>query len=149
MPKQTSPIRGKVALVLSSREVAINKGSMDGVEIGMIFNIMVSKGTEIKDPDTGELLGSVELPKTMVKVTSVQDRVSVASTFRTNRVNVGGSGLINIEHIFQPPRWEIRAETLKTEEAVRGELDEVDTFVKIGDPVVEHIDVAGINAQEL
>ncbi len=58
----------------------------------MIFKILSRKGSEIRDPDTQELLGSVELEKTSVKVTAVQDRVSVAATFRTRRVNaVGGA----------------------------------------------------------
>ena len=58
----------------------------------MIFKILSPTGSAIKDPDTGEVLGSVELTKTRVKVTEVQDRVCVASTYHTYRINVGGSG---------------------------------------------------------
>lgn len=149
MTNQPEPIRGKVARVLNAREVALNRGSNDGVEVGMIFNILSSTGSEIRDPDTGELLGSVELPKTTVKVTMVQNRVSVASTFRTRKVNVGGSGLgiAGIAGIFEPPKWETRTETLKTDEATREELDESETYVKSGDSVVQFIEVVPLDME--
>ena len=141
MPNQVEPIRGKIASVLNSREVALNKGLVDGVEVGMIFKILSPSGSAITDPDTGELLGSVELEKTSVKVILVQDRVSVASTYRTHKINVGGSGsLLFASRLFEPPKWETHFETLKTEEATREELDEEDTYVKTGDPVVQHLE---------
>ena len=136
------PIRGKVARVLNSREVAINIGSKDGVEVAMIFNILSPIGSDIKDPDTGELLGSVELPKASVKVTGVHERVSVATTYRTRKTNVGGSGSSFARALFEPPRWETRVETLKIAEASREELDEKDTYVKTGDPVVQDLEVS-------
>lgn len=138
----TSPvqrIRGKVARVLNSREVALNRGSSHAVEVGMIFNILSTKGSDIADPDTGELLGSVDLVKTSVKVTIVQERVAVASTYRTQSVNVGGVGLA-VTGLFQPPRWESRVETLKIDEALKEELDEADAIVQAGDPVVQVIE---------
>ena len=99
MNSPTQPIRGKIARVLNSREVAINKGSDDGIKIGMIFKILSTKGSEIEDPDTGEPLGSVDIVKTRVKVTMLQGRVSVASTYRSYRVNVGGQWI--------RPQWAI------------------------------------------
>ena len=134
----TSPIRGKVARVLNSREVALNKGSNDGVAVGMIFKILSPTGSAIKDPDTGEVLGSVELTKTRVKVTEVQDRVCVASTYHTYRINLGGSGS-GLAGLFEPPKWETRIETLKTDEATLEELDEKDAYVKTGDPVAQDL----------
>ena len=89
MNSAAQPIRGKVARVLNSREVAINKGSDDGVKVGMIFKILSTKGSEIKDPDTGERLGSVDLIKTSVKVTVMQERIAVASTYRSRRGQCG------------------------------------------------------------
>ena len=136
MNSAAQPIRGKVARVLNSREVAINKGSDDGVEIGMIFKILSTKGSEIKDPDTGEPLGSVDLVKTSVKVTVVQERITVASTYRSHRVNVGGRGLA-LAGLFEPPKWETRVETLRIDEAAIKDLDEEDAIVYTGDPVVQ------------
>ena len=139
MNSLVEPIRGKVARVLSTREVALNIGAVDGVRIGTIFKILSSKGSEITDPDTGEIIGSVDLEKTSVKVMSVQDKVSVASTFRAHRVNVGGTG-IGLPNIFQPPKWENQVETLKAEENAMEELPEEESFVKTGDSVVQVIE---------
>ena len=49
------PIRGKVARVLNSREIAINLGSTNGVVVGMHFDVVDSK-EDIRDPDTKEVL---------------------------------------------------------------------------------------------
>ena len=39
--------------------------------------------------------------------------------------------------MFMPAKWETKYETLKTEEKTWKDLDEEDSFVKIGDPVVQ------------
>lgn len=61
-------IRGKVARILNSRELAINVGAADGVKVGMYFDVLDPKGEDIKDPDSGEVLGSLERPKVRVKL---------------------------------------------------------------------------------
>ena len=145
MTSQVEPIRGKVARVLNAREVALNRGSEDGVEVGMVFKILSAKGSDIKDPDTGESIGSVDIEKTSVKVTTVQERVSVASTFRTRKVNVGGGlGLIN-NALFAPPRWEDRVENLKTKESAFEDLNEEDSLIKTGDQVVQDLGPSRLN----
>ena len=147
MTMNDEPIRGKIAKILSARDVALNIGEAQGVEAGMLFEIMYSKGYGISDPDTGEVIGSVELPKARVRVTRVYDNVSVASTYRSKRVNVGGTAPAGlgtaINRIFEPPKWEIHYETLKTKgsfDSIAEELDESDSYVDIGDPVVQVID---------
>ena len=44
MNSAAEPIHGKVARVLNSREVAVNKGSDAGVKIGMIFKYSQYEG---------------------------------------------------------------------------------------------------------
>ena len=140
MMRLAQPIRGKVARVLNSREVAINKGQCDRVEVGMIFNILSAKGSDITDPDTFETLGTVDVPKISVKVTILHERVAVASTYRTHTVNVGGTGP-TLTGLFVPPKWEHRVETLKIVDADVEELDEEEAYVHRGDPVVQVIEV--------
>ena len=140
MNSQNQPIHGKVARVLNSREVAINKGMYDGVRVGMIFKILSTKGSEITDPDTGEALGSVELEKASVRVTEVKERIAVAATYRSQKVNVGGGGVPRMTlALFEPPKWEIRFETLRTDEDFAEELDEKDSFVHVGDSIVQDL----------
>ena len=148
------PIRGKVACVLSTREIAINVGATDGVAVGMYFNVIDPRYENIKDPDTGEVLGSFEHPKVGVRVIQVEEKVSIASTYQEVQVNIGGSGksgnlrplnsyldaylgLGPFAQSLMPPNWVTRYETLKKTERTDDRLDEKDSYVKIGDPVVQ------------
>ncbi len=106
----TDPIRGKVAQVLNSREIALNVGSAQGVVVGMRFDILEPEG--IEDPDTGESLGVIDRPKVRVQVAHVQERLSVATTCRTKRVNTGGA-FGDFSRALMPPRWITSYETLK------------------------------------
>ena len=47
--------------------MVINVGSNNGVVVGMRFDVMDTKGQDVQDPDTGELLGSIERPKVRVE----------------------------------------------------------------------------------
>jgi len=141
------PVRGKVAQVLNSREIALNIGSDHGVCIGMYFDIVDPKGQEVRDPDTGEVLGSLERPKVRVRVISVQARLSVATTYRRRKINLGGSGGLMGSHTLarqlMPPNWVTKYETLKTTEKTWESIGESESYVKVGDPVVEvveHVD---------
>lgn len=135
-------IEGKVASILTARELVINKGSEDGVEVGMRFAVLNRKGNEILDPDTNEALGSVELPKTFVKVISVEPRLAIAKTFRefvTPAVQ-GIFGSLGSGSLMSGSPERRVAETLKTDEArLKDELDEAESYVKRGDPVVQII----------
>ena len=130
-------LRGKVARILSSREVAINIGSTSGVEVGMKFDIMSDKGVDIRDPDTDEVLGSIERPKVRITISHVEERISIASTYKRTHVNIGGTDplMSSFSRAFSPPKWVERIERLKTSE--RTWEDESQSYVKTGDPVVQ------------
>ena len=103
-----SPLRGKVARILDSRNLVINIGSQQGVKIGMYFDVMDPKGEDIRNPDTNEILGSIERPKVRIRITYTQDKLSVASTYKKKQVNIGGKGgVINLgfAEYLMPPKW--------------------------------------------
>ena len=133
------PIRGKVASVINEREIAINVGTANGVRVNMYFDVVDTQNEEIKDPDTGEVLGSVERTKIKVKVTHVQEKLSVASTYHAETVNIGGErGFLGpFARSFMPPKWVKKYETLRTEDKSLFPIDEYDSLVKVGDPVVQ------------
>lgn len=134
-----SLLKGRVARILNSRELAINLGAEHGVKVGMIFRVMDAKGEDIKDPETGEIIGSIPRPKVRVRVTQVFDKVSLAETYRKQRMNIGGIGphMPDIAKMFTPPKWVDYYETLKTEEKTWEDLDESASYVKTGDPVIQ------------
>jgi hypothetical protein len=133
----TDRIEGVVARILNGRELVINKGASAGVEVGAQFAVLNSQGADIKDPETGESLGSVELPKVLVKIVQVYEKMSVASTFRTFKT--GGldiAGATGMAALFGPPQTKV--ETLTTDEVTyKEELNPEDSYVHIGDRVVE------------
>jgi hypothetical protein len=141
MKDKNQPLRGKVARVLNSRELVLNIGAQHGVEIGMKFDVIDPKGEEIKDPDTGALLGSLTRPKVRVEVSQVTDNLSVARTFKARKINIGGENRLYefdaVAKSLLPPRWITEYETLRTPEKTWEDIDERESLVKVGDPAVE------------
>ncbi len=72
----TKTIEGKVIRILDEYSLVINVGRIDGVIDGMVFVIFTQSGDEIKDPDSGEVLGKLENVKDYVSVVHIQDRFS-------------------------------------------------------------------------
>jgi len=149
----SAPIRAKVARILNSREIVITAGSSHGVVIGMYFDVMDQKEEDIRDPDTGEILDSIERPKVRVRVIHVKENISVASTFKKMQVNIGGTGPLltdygGLSRILLPPRYVTRYETLKTDEKTWENLEEEQSYVKTGDPVVQVVDESGLGEDE-
>ncbi len=145
MTTQTRPIRGKVAKVLSDRQVALNVGKTHNVVAGMLFDIVVQLKHTIEDPDTGELLGNVnqEIPKARVKVARVEDKFSIATVYpqqpaiannSTPPPTLKGDLFTGLFRSFNP------VHNLKTTEGYSRNLEEKDSYVSTGDPVVQVLD---------
>ncbi len=133
---EQEPIQGAVARILNSRELVINRGSDHGVEPRMYFEVLAREGEDIRDPETGDVLGSVERPKVVLRIVSVEPKLAVARTFRSRRRNVGGlSPSSTLGRLFEPPRYVTEYDTLKTSERTWEDLPEEKSFVKTGDPV--------------
>lgn len=124
----TEPIRGKVAQILSQRELAMNVGFEQGVNVGMEFDVMGS--ADVRDPDTENVIGVIERSKVRVRVSHVQESVAVATTFR--KIRNGGS----LALFLMPLDWRIEYETIRAS----GKTWEEDSRVQIGDPVVQVIE---------
>ncbi len=139
-----SRIEGKVAAVLNERELVLNIGSEEGVEVGMRFKILYVGGIEITDPDTHEPLGSVEWPKTEVKIVSVQPHMAVGRTFRTITVPASGqrsladyvSAISVLGGTYEPEKQLV--ETLRSSDGfAEKDIDATESVVKRGDPAVQ------------
>ena len=124
-------IRGKVAQILDSRRIVINVGSSNGVSVGMAFQVLNPKGERILDPDSRQVIGSVESPTAQVRVVEVQERLAVASTSFANPAIVPRS-LGPLARLLMPREWIIEHETFGIGL----------TEVSVGDPVVHMPEVA-------
>jgi len=137
-------VSGKVAKILNSRELVLNIGSKHGVVNNMIFNVIDSAGLDITDPDSGDIIGSLRRVKLQVKVTYVEESLSIATTFKKKEIHVGGFGFApdhlygsEIARLFMQPSTRTEIETLKKPDSEIAPLDEKDSIVKSGDIVEE------------
>lgn len=74
-------IKGKVASILSRYQLVLNIGAQDGVSADMCF-VIYEEGDEITDPDSGEPLGRLELVKGEVRVSHVQESITLVESPR-------------------------------------------------------------------
>ena len=76
----------KVADILSTRELALNAGSEDGIQKNMEFRII---GTaQIKDPDNVNPPDEIQFTKAEVRVTMIGKYSCVAQTFQRPGINI-------------------------------------------------------------
>jgi hypothetical protein len=72
----------KVAAIVDEKNVVINKGKLDGIDVGQAFMIYTI-GDEIFDPDTKQSLGKLEIIRGTGKVARVQDHMATIQTSNT------------------------------------------------------------------
>lgn len=135
-----TPIRGKVAKILNTQEIVINVGSENEVALGMRFIVMNPDAPEIEDPDTGELLGSVERPKALIKIVEVQDRLAVASPYSALEAATEeqwAESMASLSEALMPTKWWVKRQSFNVEDQTWEGLNPQDRFVKVGDPVVQ------------
>ena len=101
------------------------------------FAIFSDAGADITDPDTGEILDSVEIAKTLVKIISAGPKLSVGRTFRKYET-FGFARVLS--------QGSTRHETLNSDESkVQQELDPAKSKVKVGDEAIRYTgDFGGI-----
>jgi hypothetical protein len=139
-------VTGKVARVTSDRELIINRGSEHGVAVGMVFRVKGSP-VDVIDPDTNQSIGTVARVKVVVRVVEVDIKFSIARTFRSSRVNVGGEfvALPSLSQVLQPPKWETRYETLRKDPDKGEYISGEESVVAVGD-IVEEADDDDLDA---
>jgi hypothetical protein len=72
----------RVLDILSPSRIVLNCGSSDGIEKGWEFRVY-AYGNELNDPDSGENLGRVYIPRGYGKVVVLQKRLcTIESTVR-------------------------------------------------------------------
>jgi hypothetical protein len=75
-------------LIKRDNTVTINRGEGGGVAEGDIFNAF-AQGEELKDPDTGEVLGREEVKVGKVKITQVNAKTSLAEIMEDTGIDKG------------------------------------------------------------
>jgi len=132
-------IEGYVAKILNERELLINIGSIDGVEIGMKFKVLANSPIIVRDPKTNEEIGQLDREKVRVKCIEVHDKFSICATFKINKIK----GFLSTSILFDDLMADKKVvETLRYNPSDKPEpLSEEDSYVKIGDRCVQLLDI--------
>lgn len=72
-------MEAKVIKIISDKQIVLNAGTDKGVNEGDIFQIIDKVGDQVFDPDSGELLGSLDLPKAILRVELVYPRMCICT----------------------------------------------------------------------
>jgi len=124
-------LKGHVVALISETQVALDIGDEAGVEIGMRFAILRPEPEEIRVPGGDEVLDTLLVARTVVKVVHVRPKISVAQTFRVSK----SSSIFSAFAVADKSR----PETLRSDSKfVASQLAERDSKVKIGDPVIQY-----------
>ncbi len=116
----TKIIVGKVAKILDEYSIVVNVGRNDGVTEGMVFVVFTQSSDEIKDPDSGETLGTLENVKDYVSAVHIQDKFATCVAKEVKRIPEEGesssaqtlSGAMMAESMSARPGGKIRTEKL-------------------------------------
>src|SRR4051794_26480113 len=82
------PIRGTVARLITDDELVINRGFEEGVSEGMFFEVLDPLAMDVRDYQSGKVLGSLKRVKARIRVTQVGDHLSLCRA--VNRTGLGG-----------------------------------------------------------
>jgi hypothetical protein len=133
-------IEGRVARVLSERELVINRGAHHDVREGMRFAVLAASPIEVIDPETDEIIDVIDREKVRVEAVEVRDKSTICATYEAQWE--GGGGLNPffaaqaLGNLFEQRRKVIK--TLRIEDSdLPGPLDPKESFVKKNDRVVE------------
>lgn len=80
-PKGTFP--ATVAKVIDDYKLVINRGSENGIKEGQRMLVYCVSDEDIKDPETGESLGFLELVRGTGKIIFVQEKISIIESDNT------------------------------------------------------------------
>jgi hypothetical protein len=121
-------ITGKIARIVSDKEVILNVGLEDDVKKDMKF-VIYSEGDHIFDPDTGEDLGAIETIKGRIVISHVMEKMSRAIT-DTYQVRIEDSMYL----LLTATRTQTKRYTLEVNENELLPIKE-DLTVKVGDNI--------------
>lgn len=130
-------VAGVVAEVISDQELILNRGSEHGIRPGDYFAILDPRAREVVDPESGRPVGGFKKVKIVVRATDVAPRLTLARTFRTRRVNIGGNGnglASIISSMGEPPRWVDEVETFTLQPDMPRPISQEESIIAVGDP---------------
>jgi hypothetical protein len=127
-------IKGKIVKIIDSRTIVIDRGWKHGVKESTVFEIY-QIGDVLRDPDTGEVLDTLDFIKGKVMASTVYENITRCKTLNKHKVSntlasfgsaVIASGLLDVA-------VPIDLDVEPTQ--ITGIESTFDKVVKLGDPV--------------
>ena len=128
-------VLGTVAKVLTARELVVSIGSRNGVRKGMRFAVLAEIPEDIIDPESGEVLESLEREKIRVEAVDVRNAITICQTYQYRWI-----GDIDLARIFSNAssisfRRKVTETLRASDHAFLEPLSEDESLVKVGDPI--------------
>jgi hypothetical protein len=129
---------GRVAEILTARELVINIGAEHGVRKGQKFAVLAAEPIVVTDPETGAQLDVIDREKVRVEAYEVRPRISICRTFRVRGIPSFATFMELHGDVFSAVGGKATPETLRAADSRHAPpLAEVDSYVKKNDRVVE------------
>lgn len=122
----------KIAKIISTKQVVVNAGSKSGLKVGDRLEIIDKFGTDpVIDPDTGESLGTLDLPKGNLIVSKVYPDMAIAESPKEPAI----SPLLNGQFLGMPTRQ--KDLNVDPEQITGGFPQPSGNEIKVGDTVIK------------
>lgn len=126
--------RGKIIRVIGVRDVVVNRGSDDGIEVGDYIGIVDPNEEPVTDPESGADLGGLRIYKASLRISTLSRRFAVASTYKTTQTNVGGvMPDVDMGKFWSPPNFVTEMEKLELEDTSIQPIRPEEVTISIGD----------------
>jgi hypothetical protein len=101
-----STILGQVIRVLTPTELVINRGLSHGISSASRF-LVFALGDEVKDPDTGESLGQLEIVRGRGEAKHVQEKMTTIRSIERKTVSIDRPRQVHEPYAFRiMPKFE-------------------------------------------
>ncbi|MEJ7846532.1 MAG: hypothetical protein WKF92_00410 [Pyrinomonadaceae bacterium] len=130
----TNKIKGKILRIIDKTTLVINLGTNDKVEKGAIFYVL-GEPEVIKDLDSDEVLGTVNVTKTSVKATQVFERFSLASSVWTETTYPSDFSRMLFPSVLSGQMMNVGSELNVEESDLEPWRSRTELPVKVGDEV--------------
>ncbi|UOE96045.1 hypothetical protein [Alkalihalobacillus sp. LMS39] len=121
----------KIIKIIDEYMVVVNVGAIDGANIGDLLEIY-QIGEEIKDPDTNEPLGTLDLIKGKIKIINVYKNFSLCKTAEYLSSPIANVGVTMSKMLGN---YDVKALNINTKQVSGGYSEGSDLIINLGDPV--------------
>ncbi|WP_279096061.1 hypothetical protein [Lactobacillus taiwanensis] len=135
----------RVAKIINDKSLIVTAGDKDGIKIGDQMEIVdKSSDIEVKDPETGEILGTLDATKGTVEVTKVFPHMSIVEPPKRTVPGLTAAATLNHGFSIQESLNRMMTEHVVQDslnvdpEQITGSLPQSSKPIRVGDIVIKN-----------